>query len=79
MMVSINIYLVCIHFRGGMIFELVMITLCLFIGYEPQSNPKNVIFVQKVQFLEIDHFGLLGFSIKILIISCQNIFVRMYI
>ena len=45
-------------------FEEVMITLCLFIRYEPQSNPKNLIVVQKVPFSEIDHFDLLNFSKK---------------
>ena len=61
---------------GGGGIEEVMINLCLFIGYEPHSSPKNLILVQKVQFSEIDHFDLLDFSIKILITSCQHIFVR---
>ena len=39
-----------------------MINLCLCIGYEPQSSPKNLILVQKVTFSEIYHFDLLDFS-----------------
>ena len=59
-MIFINIYLVCINFRG-FVFEEAIITLCLFIGYEPQSIPKNLILVQKVPFSEMDHFDLLYF------------------
>ena len=64
---------------GEIIFEEVMIALCLFIGCEPQSSPKNLILVQKVQFLEFDHFDLLDFSPKILIISYRHIFITKYI
>ena len=67
MLVFINIYLVCINFRKINIFEEVIITISLFIGYEPQSSPKNLILVQKVPLLEIDHFDLLNFSKKSLL------------
>ena len=59
MLVFINVDLVCIIFREKNIFEEVMITLCLFIGYQPHICPKNSILVIKLLFLEIDHFDLL--------------------
>ena len=42
MLVFIDVDLVCIHFRGGVIFEEVMITLCSFIGYEPHINQNRL-------------------------------------
>ena len=43
MLVYIKVDLLCINFRGGgVIFEEVMITLCLFIGYEPQINQNRL-------------------------------------
>ena len=55
------------QFKEKTTLEEVMITLCLFIGYEPQSSPKNIILVQKVPLLETDHFDLLDFSKKSLL------------
>ena len=52
---------------GGVIFEEVMIILCLFRGYQPHICPKSLILVQKVSFLEIDHFDLLYFSKNLII------------
>ena len=79
MLVSINVDLVCRIFRGGIInFEEVMIFLCLLIGYQPHICPKDLILVQKVSFLEIEHFDLLYFS-KNCIISCQPIHQKLYI
>ena len=60
MLVFINIDLVYINFRD--VFEEFMITSCLFISYEPQSIPKNLILVQKVPLSEMNHFDLLDFS-----------------
>ena len=41
-MVYINVDLVCNNFRGGVIiFKEVMITFCIFIGYEPQTNQNG--------------------------------------
>ena len=41
-----------------------MISLSIFIGYQPHICPKNPILVEKVSFLEMDHFDLLDFSNK---------------
>ena len=63
------------------IFEEVVIILCLFIGYQPHICLKNLIIVQKVSFLYIDRFDLLNFSktkqitknkTKSYYISCQK-------
>ena len=79
-MVFINLDLVCINFRvGGIIIEEFMITLCLFIGYEPQSSPKNLILVQKVPLSEIDHFDLLDFLKKTYYILSAHICQKIYI
>ena len=42
-----------------------MITLCLFIGYQPHICPDNLILAQNSSLLEIDYFNLLDFSEKI--------------
>ena len=58
--------------------EEVRIASCLFIGVEPQSSsPKNLISVQKVPLLEIDHFNLLDPPLpKILIIYLFSTYIH---
>ena len=60
MLVFINVDLVCKNFRKIIIFEEVMVNLCLFRGYQPRLCPKHIILVQKASFLDIDHFALLN-------------------
>ena len=79
MLVFINLDLVCTNFRKNINFEEVMITLCLFIGYQPHICPKNLILVQKVSFLEIDHFDLLDFSKKSYYILSAHIHHKVYV
>ena len=51
MLIVINIDLVCFNFRGkGLIFEDFIITLCLFLGYQPHICQKNPILVIKLLF-----------------------------
>ena len=40
-LVFIDVDLVCNIFRGGLIFEEVILILCLFIGYQPQFFQKS--------------------------------------
>ena len=61
---------------GKLIFEEVMITLCLFTVYQPHIFPKNPILVMKLLFKEIDHSDILDLLAIILsIILINRIFV----